>query len=117
MTKLLKSIVVLQVLSFALFPFAASAWLTAPQEDVTIDRVAAWLGILTDWVFTVIMALASVVVLIGAFNILTAGGDATKITAGKNWIVWGIVGVVVAILARGLLELACQFITGQGCPG
>lgn len=116
MTKLLKSIVVLQVLSFALFPFAASAVLTAPDEPVTIDRLAAWLGILTNWVFTVIMALAALVVLVGAFNILTAGGDAAKITTGKNWIVWGIVGVVVAILARGLLDLACTFITGQVCP-
>jgi len=82
-----------------------------PTGQITgIGTVTGWLTRAANWIFTLIMALAAIILLIGAFNILTAGGDATKVGAGKNWIIWGIVGVIVAILSRGLLTLACEFV-------
>ena len=111
MTNALK---VVTFVTVAFAPLAAMAVTPAPNIALGPDSVAILIGILRDWVFTIILALASLVVLIGAFNILTAGGDAAKVTAGRNWIVWGIVGLVIAILARGLLTLACTFV-GYSC--
>lgn len=112
MTKFIKSVSLIQILAFAVLPVAASAAVTpVPEIAVSINVVQTLIVKLGTWLFTVILALAAVVLLVGAFNILTAGGDAAKVTTGKNWIIWGVVGVMVAVLAKGILTLACDFIS------
>ncbi len=116
MTKLLKSLTALQILLFAGSPLAALARHIdpniqhVPAKAVGVGTVVGWLNTLGDWIFTAIMALAAIILLIGAFGLLTSGGDATKISSAKNLIIWGIIGVIIAILAKGLLTLACSFV-------
>jgi len=57
---------------------------------------------ITDWVFVFLIALVMTFVLIGAYNILTAAGDTTKVTAGKNYILYAAIGFALALLARAI---------------
>ena len=59
----------------------------------------------TDWFFVFLVVLVLALVLIGAFNILTAAGDAAKITAGRNYILWAAIGLAVALLSRAIPAL------------
>ena len=73
---------------------------TAPTVDVmtALTRI-------TNWVFTILIVVAVIFLIWGAYNFVTAAGDAEKVTAGKQSIMWALVGVAVALLARGLVAL------------
>jgi len=52
-------------------------------------------------------AISIVVLLVAAFQFLTAGGDSEKVTTARTTIMWAVVGLAVALLAfniRGIVE-------------
>ncbi len=62
-----------------------------------------------------IMGIAAVaVIILGAFNFLTSQGDAAKVTKGKNTIIWGIVGLIVAIMAFAIVNFILDSFFGNG---
>ena len=68
-------------------------------EIVTIiDSILSYMS----WLAVV---LAPLLVLVGAFYIMSAGGDAKRLTTGKNFIIWAAVGFVLVIGARGVMGL------------
>ena len=56
----------------------------------------------TDWIFVLLVAVAALFVIMGGVNIVTAGGNAEKITSGRNYIMYAAVGLLVALLARAV---------------
>ena len=57
---------------------------------------------LTDWAFTIFMILTVVMVLLGAFTILTAGGNSDKVNQGRDYLMFAAIGLAVALLARAI---------------
>jgi len=53
-----------------------------------------------NWIFVVIVALVGIMVIIGAFTIITAGGSAENVGKGRNYILFAMIGMVVALLAK-----------------
>jgi len=64
----------------------------------------------TDWIFVILIALVIIFVLGGGFLILMAGGSEEKVTKGKAYITWALVGFVIAILARAIPNIAYYFV-------
>ena len=56
----------------------------------------------TDWIFYILMAFVGVMIVIGAFTIITAGGNPENVTKGRNYILYAIIGMVVAFFARAI---------------
>jgi hypothetical protein len=42
---------------------------------------------------------------LAAFNFITAGGDENKIAKAKEWVKYALIGVVIALLAGGVVAL------------
>jgi hypothetical protein len=61
---------------------------------------------ITDWIFLILMGLAIVFILIGAFNFITAGGSPEKATTGRNYLIYAVVGIMVALLAKAIPTIA-----------
>lgn len=59
-----------------------------------------------DFVFVILIGLAIFLFLIGAFMLITAGGNPEKVTSGRNYILYAIVGLAVAMLARAVPAVA-----------
>ena len=57
---------------------------------------------ITDWIFVILVAIVILFVLIGAFSILTAGGSPDKVTTGRNYIMYAMIGLAVAIMAKAI---------------
>jgi len=55
---------------------------------------------ITDWIFYILMAFVGIMIVIGAFSIITAAGAPDKVNAGKNYILYAIIGMIVAFFAR-----------------
>ena len=57
---------------------------------------------ITDWIFVILVGLASVFVIIGAMTLLMSAGDPSKLSSGRNYILWAAMGLVVGLLARAI---------------
>ena len=56
----------------------------------------------TDWIFIFLMALSALMIVIGAFNFVTSGGDEKKTQAGRNYITYAAIGIAIALFARAI---------------
>jgi len=56
----------------------------------------------TDMIFLVLMVVVVILILFGAFSIMTAGGSAEGVAKGRSYIVFALVGVAIALLAKAL---------------
>lgn len=65
-------------------------------KDIVKNIINTILGILG--------VVAVVVIILGGFYFLTSQGDAAKVTKGKNTLLYGVVGLVVALLAFAIVN-------------
>ena len=56
----------------------------------------------TDWIFVALMVVVGLLIAWGGFTIATAGGAPDKVAAGRNFILYALIGLAVALLARAL---------------
>ncbi len=94
--------------SLLVLPAIGLAQETAPTVDVMVA-----LERITNWVFTILIVVAIIFLIWGAYNFVTAAGSEEKVKAGKDSTMWALVGVAVALLARGLVALVRLVIGGS----
>jgi undecaprenyl pyrophosphate phosphatase UppP len=66
------------------------------------------------WVYIIFFVLAVMFILFAAFNYLTAGGEAEKISKAKNQLIYAIIAIVVALLAVGFETIIRNFLASPG---
>ena len=64
----------------------------------------------TDWLFIGIVILVVIFILLGAYSILTAGGSPEKVNTGRSYIIYAVVGLIIALLAKLIPTIAKNFI-------
>ena len=127
MKKILPALVLFSLLTVLLTPAVASA--NGPVEEcqlkhdlseidaacakgATVDETAtkAWgmccmldaVYTATDWIFVVLMAFVAIMIIWGGVTLVTAGGAPEKVTSGRNYIVYALIGFAIALLAKAL---------------
>lgn len=60
----------------------------------------------TDWIFLFVIAMVTIMVLMGGYNLVTAAGDPEKVAKGKNYVLWASIGFVVALAAKAIPYIA-----------
>lgn len=55
-----------------------------------------------NWIMALLITSSVLIGVWGGWNIVISGGDPQKVDKGKNWILFGIVGIIVGIVARSL---------------
>lgn len=60
------------------------------------------MNIVINWIFLALMILVIILVLSGAFTLMTAAGETAKVTKGRNQIMYAAIGLVVALIARAV---------------
>lgn len=115
---MLKKIKVLLVFIPLFVAFLAPLPASAGSSNASRDQVCLGLGgcpnadagvrgIIDDAlnIISIITGVAGVVmVLLGGFRYITAGGDSGKISNAQNTIIWAVVGLVVAAMAQILVR-------------
>jgi hypothetical protein len=79
--------------------------------DVAVDTYGACclfnsIHVVTKWLSGIIAALVGIFIIIGAIMIITAGGVPEKVTAGRNYILYAVIGMVVFLFARAIPSIA-----------
>lgn len=94
-----------------ILPYFISAQITIenPLKAETFDEL---IGNLINFIFYLAVALVPLMVIIGAFYILTAAGDEKRVTTGKNIITYALIGFVIILFARGIVFVIKGIIGG-----
>lgn len=138
MKKLFSALLLVSFLAVLVLPLVADAQVNAPQtckikrainltnptitcatgENIDIDGDRSICCVLNtiysavDWIFVILVAIASIFIIIGAMNIITAGGNSDKVTTGRNYIMYAAIGLFVAFIARAIPGLVVQIVSG-----
>jgi hypothetical protein len=59
------------------------------------------------------MVVAVIYIIMAAFNFVTAAGDPEKVTKARNFVLYALIGVLVAFAAKGLINLISKIATGS----
>ena len=60
---------------------------------------------IVTYMFVILLVLAGIMIIWGAFEFVLSGGDMEKNKNARNKLIWALVGVAVAFAARGLVRL------------
>ena len=85
----------------AVLPTSCSELLTFLSSAVA-QTLAAFIG-----------AIAIIMILVAAFQFLTAGGDAEKVKTARATITWAIIGIVVALISFNIPGILSSFLGGS----
>lgn len=104
MKKIILALILVSVLALPLIGFADTPTTTLPEYDVmkTLVNIA-------DWLFAILMIIAVIFLVLGALQYITAAGDPEKVKLAGEKVKWALIGVIVALLARGLVSLIEKF--------
>lgn len=94
----------------ALAQSSQSVALTNPLGSQTISDV---LKNVTTFLQGIGAPIAVIMVLAGAFQMMTSAGDPEKYTKGRKTLVWAAVGFVVVLLASGVTDLISNILNGK----
>jgi hypothetical protein len=109
----------LAVLFAVIFPVVAFAQIpeppiTAPSQIANINQLlnSASVCAIINWVFWLIIILSILFTLVAGFRYLTAGGDPEKVKRAGSTLLYVVVAIVVALIAKGFPLLISSFIGG-----
>lgn len=71
-------------------------------------------GNLIDFIFKIAIVLAPLMVIVGGFLFLTAGGNIQQISRARNLLIWTAVGFAIVLLSKGILAIINQILGVKG---
>ncbi len=66
-----------------------------------------------DWLFAILLIIAAIFIIVAGYYFVTASGDPAQVTKARNFVIYALIGVAVALLSQGLVKLVQQ-IVGTG---
>lgn len=90
-------------------PFLALAQTPPPTTAPEIDLIKA-LDTIANLIFWILLVISVIVLIWGGVKFVTSGGDPDKVKEAKNLIMYAIVGVIIALLARGIIKFIITYI-------
>jgi len=105
MKKILSSLILISLLAVPVIGLAQAE--TAPTIDVMVALTRV-----TNWLFAILLIIAVIYIILAAYNFITAGGDPAKVQMARSNLMYALIGVAVALLARGLVALVRTIIGG-----
>ena len=79
------------------------------KSPIEATSIEALVNNLINFIFYIALAMAPLMIIIGAFYLLTAGGSPSRVETGRNIILYTLIGFVLILLAKGLVALIQQF--------
>jgi len=98
------------IMAIELMPAIALAANKIPDLKIDPEAVTDLMNLIKTWVSQVIFILGILMVLYAAFLYMTSAGDDTKIEKAKKTLIYGIVGIIVAMLAYFIWETVASFL-------
>jgi len=85
-------------------------------QEIPAGQVDIWALLIKtlNWFFNITIIIAAIFLVFAGWQYVTAGGDEEKMKNGLNTLIRALIGVGIALLAKGLIYIVSTFITGTG---
>ncbi|OHA09193.1 MAG: hypothetical protein A3B37_01480 [Candidatus Sungbacteria bacterium RIFCSPLOWO2_01_FULL_59_16] len=101
------------IASIHLLPLIALAQGTAPSKITDVCKILELVTIALNWFGIFVFIIAILVLLYAAFLFLTGGGNEETIKKARSFLIWGLIGIAVALFASGGIEFVINLIGGE----
>jgi hypothetical protein len=81
----------------------------APDKVIPDTDVIATIGNIADWLFYILIGVSVLFIVIAGLEYVTARGDPEKIKSAGQKVLYALIGIIVASLAKGLVVLVQYF--------
>ncbi len=88
-----------------------------PSDTVKLPEIDIW-GVINKfftWFFAFIIMAAVAMIIWAGYEYITAGGDSKKTQIALNRVIYALVGIGVALLAKTLILTVCNFVSNGSC--
>lgn len=65
-----------------------------------------------NWAFTILLVVAVIFLIIAGFWFVTASGDPEKVTKARGMLINALIGIAIALLAKGLIAVIISILAG-----
>jgi len=100
----MKKVLSIFLLSILLFPQIVLGQIEI-KNPLGADTFEEIIARITNFIFSIALVVAPIMILIAGFLFITAGGSPEQVSRAKRIILWTVVGVVVIALAQGLANV------------
>jgi len=83
---------------------------TSVKPPATIN-IADTITNITNFAFTILLVVAAMMLVFAAFQFITSQGDIEKVKSARDYVLYALIGVIVAFMSRGLVALVQTFIS------
>jgi hypothetical protein len=101
----MKKILLILILFNLISPILVSATTINIENPINATSFEALVNNLINFIFYIALALTPLMIIFGAFFLLTAGEDPKRVETGKNIILYTLIGFTIILLAKGLVAL------------
>jgi len=107
----MKNILVsLALLSLLVLPVVGLAQEPAPTLVPENVEVLDVLENIVNWLFAILLIFAAIMIVIAAYMFVTAAGAPETVAKARHFVIYALVGVAVAAVARGLVVLVNRIV-------
>lgn len=78
-------------------------WGNAPNVMEVLNRVA-------DGLFAILLVVTAIAIILAAYYFVTAAGEPDKVKKARDFVIYALVGLLVAFLAKGLVYLVATIV-------
>jgi len=82
------------------------------QNPLCWDTIEEVIEGIINFIFWVALAIAPIMIIVAGFFFLTSGGNPDKIRTAKNMILYTVIGLVIVLLAKGIISVVKEIIGG-----
>jgi len=82
---------------------------TAPPS-LTVEKI---MSNIISYLYGFIIVVVVLMAMISAYMFVTAGGNPEQVTKARNWLMYALIGLAIAVLARGIVTLVLTMIYGS----
>lgn len=99
-----------------------NSWKCIAIEDVSVGGGAQYTGVqdirdiqvtlenVVGWIQVFFYIIATLTMILAAWSYLNSGGDETKTKAAKNYVIYSLIAIAIAIIAGGIVTLVRNFV-------
>ncbi len=106
--------------SSLLLPFLVKAQETIPDNTVLsggLYGVRDLITTITNWLFVILLVLAVLFIILAAYRYMFSQGNDEAVAAAHKMLIYAVVAVAVAFLAKGIVFVVRQLVTGSNSGG
>ncbi|MDO8430198.1 MAG: hypothetical protein Q7S73_02425 [bacterium] len=111
--KILSSLILAVIVLFLGFPVLAADTSIEIPNPLQVKTVPALIDNILNYIIGMATLILPLVIIYGAFLLMSSGGDPEKIITGRKTIFWTIVGYALIWLSKGITLIVVDILGGK----